>query len=73
MYVLWRHIHPTGGEGNDMIITQETVIFFLVPEECSQSDRFGKDHPDWQKETTSVWITYRKKENISAKWEINET
>ena len=52
-----------------MIITQETIITFFVPEECNRAFKFEAEHPDWLKDMTSWCIMFRKKENVSAKWE----
>lgn len=48
-----------------MILTTETMVTFLLPDEYLASVEFQKDHEDWKQHATTKCIGYSKKTTYS--------
>ena len=41
-----------------MIVTTKTTVTFLIPEEKDKAAWFEAEHPDWNKEISTSFITF---------------
>lgn len=49
-----------------MIITNKTIVSFVIPEEYELAEKFKAQHPNWVEIVTSVAIGYKKEDTYAV-------
>lgn len=50
-----------------MIITQKTIVSFVMPDEYQEQEKFKADHPDWKEYISTVMCSYEYVQTFTAK------
>ena len=50
-----------------MIITQKTIVSFVMPDEYQEQVKFKTEHPDWKEYISTVMCSYEYVQTFTAK------